>query len=150
MIKPIAGLAAAMLALATTATASDDPIASRQILMSANGAAAAAGAGMLRDTIPYDPVIARSMFRTMAATGMVFGDYFPEGSFDPERSKAAEAVWTDRAGFDKAVQEFYDLAAAAVEAAGREGPADLEAFRASAEPLLNTCRTCHETYQIPD
>lgn len=150
MTKLTTAAAAATFAIATMAAANEDPIASRQALMDANGAAAQMGVGMLREQIAYDPAVARSMFRTMAATGMVFGDYFPEDSFDPAASKAAETIWSDPDGFASAVEEFRSLAAEASAAAGREGPADLAAFQASAEPLLNTCRTCHETYQIPD
>jgi cytochrome c556 len=38
--------------------------------------------------------------------------------------------------------------AAAVEAAGEDGPADVEAFRTAMNPVLGTCKECHETYRI--
>ena len=137
-------------ALAIPVAAAEDPIAARQALMSSNGAAAAAAGGMMKGEIAYSPVVAKSTLATLAATAIVFGDFFPEGSFDPARSKAAEAIWTDRAGFDAEIAKFRDAAAGALAAAGREGPAELATFQAQVGPVLQTCQSCHEGYQIPN
>ena len=37
---------------------------------------------------------------------------------------------------------------AAADASGKDGPADADAFKAAAEPVLGTCKTCHDTYRL--
>lgn len=140
--------AAALAALALPLLAAENPIAARQALMSSNGAAAGAAAGMMKSEIPYSPAVAKSVIAALAATGAVFGDFFPEGSFDPATSKAAEKIWTDRPGFDAELAKFHASTRAAAEASGREGPADLAAFQAAILPVFDSCKACHESYQI--
>jgi cytochrome c556 len=159
-----------LVALAAPLAAAADPIDIRKALMSSNGAAAGVSVAMFRQELAYDPAVALLALRSLSASAAAFGDYFPEGSEDPARSRAAPAVWSDRAGFDAELAKFqaaaapavwsdragFDAelakfqaaAAAAVEAAGRDGPPDLAAFQAAAGPVLETCRTCHETYQL--
>lgn len=144
---PIIG---ALAAFTIPALAAEDPIAARQTLMSANGAAAAVAGGMMKGDIPYSPAIGKSVLATLNATSLVFGDYFPEGSFDAAKSKAAEKIWTDQPGFAAELAKFHAATAAGVEASGRTGPADLATFQAAVGPVLNTCKSCHEAYQIPD
>lgn len=139
----------ALAALSLPAIAAEDPIVARQALMSSNGGAAAVAAAMLKGEIPYNPVVARSALVSLAATAAVFGDYFPEGSDDPARSKASPKIWQDRAGFDAELTKFQTGTARAVEAAGRDGPADSAAFQAAVLPVFDSCKTCHESYQIP-
>lgn len=138
----------ALAALSLPVLAAEDPIVARQTLMSSNGAAAGVAAGMMKGEIPYSPAVGKSVLATLNATSAVFGDYFPEGSFDPAKSKAAEAIWTDAAGFAAELAKFHAATAAGVEAAGREGPADLAAFQAAVTPALGSCRSCHEGFQI--
>lgn len=139
----------ALAALSAAAIAAEDPIVARQTLMSSNGASAAVAAGMLKSEIPYDPAVAKSVLSSLAATAAVFGDYFPEGSDDPARSKAKATIWSDRAGFDAELVKFQTSTGSAVEAAGRAGPADLAAFQAAVTPIFDSCKTCHESYQVP-
>lgn len=134
--------------LSQAAFAADDPIAARKVLMSGNGAAAAVSAGMLKGEIDYNPVVAKAALASFATTGAAFGAFFPEGSFDLARSKAAERIWTDRAGFDAEIAEFDALSSQAVQTAGRAGPADLDAFKTLVTPILGGCQSCHETYQV--
>jgi cytochrome c556 len=49
-----------------------------------------------------------------------------------------------------ALGEFRTATDAAVTASGREGPADAAAFTAAVQPVLGTCRTCHEAFRIND
>jgi cytochrome c556 len=133
---------------ATAAFAADDPIAARQALMDGNGAATGVAVGILKDEIPYNPVVANSVIATMHAVAMTYGDYFPEGSQDPSRSHAAPKIWEDPAGFQQALDKFAADTAAAVKAAGRTGPADKAAFQAMIQPVLANCKSCHETYQL--
>jgi cytochrome c556 len=144
-------LAIALGALGLTAVAAfaaDDPIEARQAIMDANGASTAVAAGLLKDEIAYSPAVALSVIAAFNATAHTFGDYFPEGSADPARSAAAPAIWEDAAGFEAALTKFSTDVAAAVQAAGKDGPPDKAAFQAAIQPVLGNCRTCHETYRL--
>jgi cytochrome c556 len=140
-------LAACAAVAALPALAQEDPIATRQHLMAANGGASGVAGNILRGDIDYNPVLGRSAILTMRAVADSFGDYLPEGSHDPERSRAAAAIWEDPEGFAAVLSEFREAAFAAAEAAGTDGPADQEAFAAAVQPVLGTCRTCHESYR---
>ncbi len=139
----------ALAALSIPVAAAEDPIAARKALMWSNGAAAAAAGGMMKGEIAYSPVVAKSVLMTFNATAAVFGDFFPEGSFDSANSRAAEKIWTDRAGFDAELAKFRTATAAAVQAAGKDGPVDVAAFQAAVGPAFDSCKSCHEGYQIP-
>lgn len=140
--------ALAIPAFATLAAASDDPIASRQALMDANGGAAAVAGALLKDQIAYAPVVGKSVFTAFSAVSHTVADYFPEGSLDPARSAAAPAIWEDTAGFEAELAKFDAAVAAALEGSGREGPADKAAFAALAQPIMQTCGSCHETFRV--
>jgi cytochrome c556 len=143
-------LAAAFALAATPALAAEDPIVARQLIMGANGGAAGVATGILKDEIAYSPVLGKSVLATLAAGAATVGDYFPEGSLDPARSKAAPKIWEDAAGFDKALADFASDAGAGLEAAGRDGPADKAAFAAAVQPVLENCKTCHEGFRVRD
>ena len=138
----------ALVALTIPAFAAEDPIAARQALMASNGAVAAVAGGMMKGEIPYSPAVGKAVLATLNATSAVFGDYFPEGTFDPAKSKAAEKIWTDQAGFTAELEKFHAATTAGVQASGKEGPADLAAFQAAIGPAFDTCKSCHEGYQI--
>jgi cytochrome c556 len=144
-------LATAILGLAAAAApgaAAEDPIAARQALMSSNGASAAVAGAILKDELAYSPVVGKSVIASLEATAMVFGDFFPEGSLDPANSSAAPKIWEDPAGFTDVLAKFQQAAAAANTAAGKEGPADKAAFAAAVQPVLETCRSCHEGFRV--
>ena len=52
------------------------------------------------------------------------------------------------AGFQTMLTKFGTDVAAAVAAAGKDGPADKAAFVAAVQPVLANCKTCHEGYRI--
>ena len=134
--------------VATAAVAADDPIAVRKALMQGVGGAAGAAGGMMKGEIPYNPVVARGAIAAMNASASAYGDYFPEGTADDERTTASPKIWEDMAGFNEKLGKFQDAAAAAVQASGKDGPADLEAFKAAMGPVLGTCKERHETYRV--
>lgn len=140
-----AGIVAAFVAV--PAVAAENPIAARQALMSANGAAGAVAGAMLKDELAYNPAVAKSVIATMNGTAQVAGDLFPEGSLDPAASAAAAKIWEDPDGFTAELVKFRDAAAAANAASGRDGPADKAAFAAAIQPVLQTCQSCHEGFR---
>ncbi len=133
---------------AVAAFAADDPVAARQAIMDANGAATAVAGGVLKDEIAYSPAVGKSVIAAYNATAHTFGDYFPEGSADPAKSGAAPAIWEDAAGFEAAIAKFSTDVAAAMQAAGKDGPPDKAAFQAAVQPVLGNCKTCHESFRL--
>ena len=133
--------------LALPALASEDPIATRKALMQSNAAAAAVSAAMMRGELEYSPAVGKAAIAAMNAAAIAYGDYFPEGSMG-ENTAASARIWEDMDGFMASVGEFRTAAAAAATASGENGPADAAAFAAAVQPVLGTCRTCHEAYRI--
>ena len=72
--------------VATAAVAADDPIAVRKALMQGVGGAAGTAGGMMKGEIPYNPVVAKGAIAAINASASAFGDYFPEGTADDERT----------------------------------------------------------------
>ena len=148
MIKSavVLGLAAGIGLAGTIAQASDDPIATRQAIMSSVGAAAGLGGGMMKGEIAYSPAAGKAAIATMRAASLSFGDFFPTGS-DQGKTGAAAAIWEDPDGFSAELAKFAAATAKASEAAGKDGPADVEAFKAAMGPVFGSCKSCHETYR---
>src|SRR6476659_9409582 len=129
-------------ALAAGAYAIEDPIFTRQSLMDANGAAAGAGAAMLKGEAPFNEAVGKSVFQTMHAVAYSYGDYFPAES-NTGKTKASPKIWEDAAGFAAALQQFQKDTDAALAAK----PADLEAFKTAFGQVANNCKTCHDKFR---
>jgi len=132
-------------ALAAGAYAIEDPIFTRQSLMDANGAAAGAGAAMLKGEAPFNEAVGKSVFQTMHAVAYSYGDYFPAES-NTGKTKASPKIWEDAAGFAAALQQFQKDTDAALAAK----PADLEAFKTAFGQVANNCKTCHDKFRISE
>lgn len=135
-------------ATVTTVTAADDPVAARKALMQSVGAAAGTSGAMLKGELDYSPAVGKAAIASINATAMVFGDYFPEGSDMAADTTAAPKIWEDRAGFDAEIAKLKEAVAAATAASGKDGPADLDAFKTAMTPVLGTCKSCHEGYRV--
>jgi len=134
---------AALSIVAVSAYATEDPIFTRQELMKANGAAAGAGAAMLKGEVPFHPAVARSSLMTMNAVSYSYGDYFPPESNSGD-TKASPKIWEDAAGFAAALQKFQQDTDAALKA----DPQDLEAFKTAFGQAASNCNSCHETFRL--
>lgn len=126
--------------------AQDDPVTARQALMEAAAAAVGVSVPMLRGQMDYNPAVAKAAIATLYGVSASAHAFFPEGSAGD--SKASPRIWEDEAGFQAAFEKFETTAAAAVEAAGRSGPADLQAFQQAITPVLANCGACHEAYRL--
>ncbi|WP_459356657.1 c-type cytochrome [Roseibium sp. M-1] len=140
------GLTASLGLAGAAALAADDPIATRQALMAATGAAAGLSGGMMKGEIAYSPVAGKAAIASLRAVSLSYGDYFPAGS-DQGETGAAAKIWEDPDGFAAELAKFSDATAAASQASGKDGPADVDAFKAAVGPVLGTCKSCHETYR---
>ena len=149
-MRKLPGLLGALVLAGTAAVAADDPIAARTSLMEANGAVTALAGGMLKQQVPYSPAAGKAVLASWEAIAASFGSFFPEGSEDPSRSEASPKIWQDRAGFDADLAKFQEAAQAAAKGAGKSGPADLASFQALAQPVMGTCKSCHQSYRLED
>ena len=132
---------------AVAAFSADDPIAARKALMHANAGAAGLSAGMMKGEIDYSPAAGKAAISTFNGVAMAYGDFFPEDSMEGD-TKAAPAIWENPDEWQAALDKFKSDASAAMQASGREGPADAEAFQAAVGPVLQNCRSCHEDFQL--
>ena len=146
MRKLVVGFAALCLT-GMAATAADDPIAVRKHIMDSVGAAAGLTGGMMKGAVPYSPAAGKSAIATMVAAAASYGAFFPEGT-DMGDTTASPKIWEDAAGFQKALDKFAADAGAAMAASGKDGPADLDAFKAAMGPVMGNCKSCHETYRV--
>ncbi|MTH97954.1 cytochrome c [Roseibium sp. RKSG952] len=142
-----AGLALSVTLAGYAATAADDPIKTRQAIMSSVGAAAGLGGGMMKGNVDYSPAAAKAAIAAMYAASLSFGSFFPEGSETGENTEAAPAIWSDPEGFQSQIVKFQGAAAEAMNASGRNGPDGVQAFKAAFAPVLSTCKSCHEGYR---
>jgi cytochrome c556 len=70
-----------------------------------------------------------------------FKDLFPDGSEHADQA-ASPAIWTDRAGFEKARAKATDAALALAKVTDAGGLADAVQHQAQ------TCRACHKKFRI--
>ena len=149
-MRKIAAALGTLAVVALPALAAEDPIAARQALMSNNGAAAGVAGGIMKGELEYSPVVGRAVIQALAATAATYGDYFPEGSLDESRSRAAPIIWEDMEGFLAELEEYRTAVASAQEVSGRDGPPDQAAFGSAMQPVFDTCTSCHETYRLEE
>lgn len=135
-------------ASAVAAFAADDPVAVRKAIMQSVGGAAGASGAMMKGELDYSPVVAKAAITTVNAAAHSFADFFPEGSDMDANTTASPKIWEDMAGFEAELGKLQTAAAAAMQASGKDGPADLDAFKAAMGPVLGTCKSCHETYRV--
>jgi cytochrome c556 len=133
---------------ALPSVAADDPIAVRKALMASVGASAGVAGGLMKNEIPYNPAVAKAAIASINATANAYGDFFPDGSQTGGNTEASPKIWEDAAGFQAALAKFKGATAAAVEAAGKDGPADLAAFQAAIGPVFDNCKGCHEVFRV--
>lgn len=128
------------------AIADANPILERQELMENTREAAKVIGGMLKEEQPFDAAAAMAAFETWKQTAAKAGDLFPEGSETGHDTEAKATIWTDRAGFDSKLADF----GAQVDAAIAAQPENLEALKAAAGPVFQSCKACHEGYRVEE
>ena len=135
-------LSASLFALAMTA-ASASPIEEREAFMKQNGRLLGAVAPVVKGEQPFDAAQVLAALEAFNDNAQKFDAdaMFPKGS---EGGEAAPAIWSDRAGFEAAIEDYKEAAAAAMESA----PQDVETLRASFGRIGGSCADCHQTYRI--
>lgn len=135
-------VAAAVGIVATTASATDDPIETRKQLMQANGASMGEAQAMLKGEVEFDARLAMAALQSFEAVGYAFGDYFPEGS-DQGETRASPKIWEEMDEFQQYVANLREDAAAGVAAK----PESLEAFQTAIAAVGENCQQCHEEFR---
>jgi len=91
---------------------------------------------------PFDAAVVKKNATTILEKLKEAHGLFPEGSGGGE-SRAKAEIWSDRAGFDKAMK---DAQAAATAMAAVTAEAD---YVAAMKALGGACKTCHDKYRLP-
>ena len=131
-------MALSMLAAATAAFAQSDPIAARKALMKAQDDQARIAVRMMRGDAPFDTAKADAVFKAFADTTEKFGTLFPDNS----KTKAAPAIWTDRAGFNAAIAKFTKDVND-----NRAKTKTLDEFKVAIGAVGSNCNACHDKYR---
>jgi cytochrome c556 len=134
------------LAASAVALAGESPQEQRHELMEDVGGGAKTIGAMLEGERPFDAAAAMEALQTWNHAAGVFGDLFPEGSETGYDTEARPTIWSDRAGFDAALQDWSE----AVDAAVAADPQSLEELQAAAGPVFKKCKACHEDYRVED
>ncbi len=97
---------------------------------------------------PYDAADIQKRAARVAFLADFIAETLPEVSNTglPD-TKAKAEVWSDRAGFDKKLNEFREHTAALVKVAATETTAS-DAFKAAAAAVGQDCKSCHEAYKV--
>ena len=128
-------------------SADEDPRERRHELMEEKvGGAAKPVGNMLKGEAEFDAGVLMTSLRTFHDVSGEFGELFPPGSEGGPDSRAAPAIWEDRAGFDAALGKWRD----AVEAALAAEPDSLDAARPAVGPVFDACKNCHDNYRLED
>jgi cytochrome c556 len=142
-VSLIAG-ALALLFLVPNVQAAGSVQEERHDLMESAGKAAKPIGAMLKGEQAFDAAVAMESFGVWEHVAATAGDLFPEGSETGYDTEARDTIWTDREGFNAALDTFAKAVDGAIEAA----PQDLEALNAAAGPVFKSCKGCHEDYRV--
>lgn len=113
-----------------------------ELMETAKDAAAVVG-GMLKGDVPFNATEAMDGFLVWQNVAETAGNLFPDGSETGYDTRAKQAVWTDREGFDKEMDAFL----LAVNKAIVADPQNLDDLKAAAGPIFKSCKACHESYR---
>jgi cytochrome c556 len=82
--------------------------------------------------------------KAIARWTLQFPTLFPPGSEKGQDTKALPAIWSDRAGFEKAAANLSEAAAKLATAAMSD---DKAAFADQFEAMTKACSACHRSYK---
>ncbi len=140
-----AAAAAALLVAGVVAVAAppSDPAKARHEAMEQIGDAMKGLGKVAKGQAPFDATFVASSATTITERLDEATKLFPPGS-DTGETHAQPEVWSDRAGFDKAMKDAQ-AAAAALQAVKEEA-----AFRPALGALGQRCKACHDKYRMPE
>jgi len=122
----------------------EQAVKTRQGLFDVQGFAFGPVAAMLKEA-PFDAAVAQKAAARLQVTAGMITEVF---QFDTRKfqvtTKAKEAIWSDKAGFDK---KATDLQAAAADLAAAAAKGDKAATLKAAAAVGGACKSCHEDYR---
>lgn len=121
------------------ATAADDPIAQRRLIMRENGRLENAANNVILGK--YFPEKAVATMQKLQVNLTVFPAFFPEGS-DQGNTRASPTIWTNMDDF-RALAASLVANAKAAEAAAADGQ---DAFAVAWQEVVQVCAACHDKY----
>ena len=141
----LAGLLAGVLVTPAQAADADKAIKYRQALFQVILWDFGPMAGMVKGKIPFDAAAfaARAERVSMMGSRIVEG-FGPGTDAGDMKTRALPAIWEDRAGFEKAAQDFID-ASAKLASVAKGG--DEDAMKAQFAATGKTCKGCHDEYR---
>lgn len=131
---------------AYAALAGDEAITARQACMKASGKAMGTMVPMIKGEKPYDVAAVKAVLDADGAACAKWAEFWPEDSKVGKavKTRASEAIWTDKAGFEAASgafsKAFTELAATTDEAG----------FKAKFPALGASCGGCHQKFRNPE
>jgi cytochrome c556 len=142
--KPgVASLIVAGLVLgASLAVVASDASHDRHMTMEAVNDAARPLFDMAKKSVPFDAAVVKANATTIADNLKKAQALFPAGSGGGD-SRAKPEIWTDAAGFEKAMKDAH-AAAVALQAVKDE-----VAFGPALNALGGSCKACHDKYRLP-
>ena len=99
---------------------------------------------MAKGKTEYDDFVVISMLEQMLTAAKPYASYFPEQPEVGVSSEAAETIWTDRSGFEKALAKFLTD----IEVALLAEPETLEDFKPLFANITSNCQSCHQVYRM--
>ena len=127
---------------ALAAAQPDDVIKYRQNVMKANGAHMAAIAAIIQGKVDFKNQLAGHV-KAVQTEAHNIKTLFPEGS-DFGDTKAKDAVWKNRAAFNKAADDAAAKADALAKAVARH---DAKSYPMHLKALADSCKSCHKDFR---
>jgi cytochrome c556 len=92
---------------------------------------------------PFDAAVVKANATTIADNLKKAQSLFPAGSGGGD-SRARPEIWTDAAGFEKALKDAHAAAVAL------QSVSDEAAYRPALGALGASCKNCHDKYRLPE
>ena len=139
----VASLVVAGLVLgASLAVLAADAFHERQMAMEAVGDAMKPLGAMAKKEAPFDVAAVKASATTIADNLKKAQALFPAGS-GGGTSRAKPEIWTDAAGFEKAMKDAHAAAVAL------QNVKDEAAFGPALGAVGASCKSCHDKYRLP-
>ena len=101
--------------------------------------------GVAAGKMDYNAADVTKRVERVAMLADMAGEAFPEVSKDGD-TKAKPEIWTDKAGFDKAMKNFQE-STAALATLVKTDHSNSPAFKAAVGKVADSCKGCHDNYR---
>lgn len=147
MSKLFGGVTVALVALTLGSglamAGGDESITARKACMKSHGAGMGVMVPMFKGEKPYDAATVKATLETMGKACDGWATFWPEDSktSTTQKTHAAETIWTDKAGFEAAGNNYYNAEQALLATKDEAG------FKAAFPALGAACGACHKVFR---